>query len=291
MKQADLIAAVREAGLKRDRTKLPLVRQALKEWHPDVLTTALLAAGRLGDSEAVDQISSIATVHLGDTVGYLADVVLARIQTEKAVGRATSDAAVSRKVNHFLSTARLSKTRIEQAVKAFNAQGGEREYVIPLEVYALRQVAECAAEGCEAGVVNAATIAGIDFSLDYAAQLKVRLAPMSKKERIDWLIESIARKKVIKGEDYYEVRALADERTEAIEPILAKLRSVKTNREGYAYPGISTLFNVLACIGDKRAIPVIRSFVGDKDDWLDYYARQQIQRLEIGFRTPYRVDY
>jgi hypothetical protein len=46
MKQADLIAAVREAGLKRDRTKLPLVRQALKEWHPDVLTTALLAAGR-----------------------------------------------------------------------------------------------------------------------------------------------------------------------------------------------------------------------------------------------------
>jgi hypothetical protein len=159
-----------------------------------------------------------------------------------------------------------------------------------LEVYALRQVAECAAEGCEAGVVSAAAIAGMDFSLDYAAQLKVSLAPMSKKERIDWLIESIAHKKVIKGEDYYEVRALADEGTEAVEPILAKLRTVKTDREDYVYPGISTLFNVLVCIGDKRAIPIIRSFVGDKDDWLDYYARQQIQRLETGFRNPYRID-
>jgi hypothetical protein len=289
--EADLIAAVRAAGLKRDRTQLPLVRQALKESHRDVLITALLAAGRLGDSESVKQINTLANRHLGDTVGELSDAVLARIRTENVVGRATSTTALSRKVNHFLSETRLSKTRIEQTVRAFHAQGGAREHQTPYEVYALRQMADFVAEGYEAGVPNAAATTGLDFSLDPATQLKVRLAPMSKTQRINWLIESIARKKAIRGEDYYEVRALADEGTEAVAPILTKLRILKSNREGYEYPGISTLFNVLACIGDQSAIPVVRSFVGDSDKWLDHYARQQLQRLEVGFRKPYMVDF
>jgi hypothetical protein len=214
-----------------------------------------------------------------------------RIKTENAVGRVTSGESLSRKVSHFLSTTKLSKTRIEEAAGAFHARGGAGEQQTPFEVYALRQMADFVAEGCEAGVPNAASVAGMNFSLDHATQLKVRLAPMSKKQRIDWLIESIARKKVIRGEDYYEVRALADEGTEAVEPILAKLRTLKSNREGYTYTGISTLFEPLACIGDKRAIPVVQSFVGDSDKWLNHYARQQLERLEAGYRTPYKIDY
>jgi hypothetical protein len=289
--QADLIVEVRVARLKRDRTKLSFVRQALKGSHPAVLITALLAAGRLGDSEATNQINTLATAHLGDTVGELANVMLARINTENAIGRATSGESLSRKVNHFLSTTKLSKTRIEEAVRAFHARGGAGEQQTPFEVYALRQMADFAAEGYEAGVPNAASLAGLDFSLDHAAQLNVRLAPMSKKQRIDWLIESIARKKVMTGEDYYLVRALADEGTEAVEPILAKLRILKSNREGYSYPGIKTLFRVLDGISDKRAIPVVRSFLDDSEQWLRYYARQSLQDLERGYRTPYMVDY
>jgi hypothetical protein len=210
-----------------------------------------------------------------------------RIKTENAVGRVTSGESLSRKVSHFLSTTKLSKTRIEEAVRAFHARGGAGEQQTPFEVYALRQMADFVAEGCEAGIPNAVSMSGINFSLDPAAQLKVRLAPMSKKQRIDWLIETIARKKVITGEDYYLVRALADEGTEAVEPILAKLRTLKSNREGCPSPGIKTLFRVLDGIGDTRAIPVVRSFLDGSDRRLRHYLRQSLQDLERGYRNPY----
>lgn len=287
--EVDLCIELRKAGLKRDRTKLPLIRKVLKEeWHPTILTAALMAAGRLADEESIPAIQSIIQRYQETNVGELAEVIIALIQTEKWVEEANSPQALIRKIKTFLKIVKMSKERIEEAARAFR-RAKWRSYT-PSEIYAFRLIAELVAEAIKAGVPNAANIAGLDFSLDYAAQLKVRLASMSKRERISWLIETIARKRVIRGQDYYLVCALADEGIEAVEPILAKLKFLKHNREGYAYPGIKTLFRTLACIGDKRAIPVIRSFVGDKEIWLDYYARQALEYLESGRRFALAVQ-
>lgn len=290
-KGVSLVAEIREAGLKRDRSKLPLVRESLQVPHPFILISALLAAGRLGDIESIPKIENLQDHH-DERVRNLAKVIPARIRAENTVHRIASTNDLLRKVNHFMSEVRFSKARIEEGARAFKTAFEARKVLYPPpEVYALRCIADFVAEASEAGVVNAASLVGFDFSQDYAAQLKVRLASMPKSKKIDWLIEFLARKKTVRYEDYYAVRALADEGIDAVKPILAKLKSLRTNRQGYFYAGISTLFETLDCIGDRSAIPILRDYLNDPDPNLRHYAQQSIARIERGYRTPYNLDY
>ncbi len=292
--EANLITEVRQAGVQRDHSKLPLVRKAVTDSHALVVISAMIAAGRLGDTDSMPQIIAVSRRRLPhNTTTDFADLALARIQVENAVGRASSAVSLSNKVSKFLGKTRLSGPSLRGAGTAYArlSSSGRNLRFAPYEVQAIRHVADFVAEASEAGVPDAVTISGISFSVDHAARLKVKLALMPKDQRIEWLTETIARKTNLRGEDYYEVRALADEGTVAVDPLIEKLRTLKQNRAGYSYPGIKTLFRVLGSIGDRRAIPVVESFVGDKDTWLDFYARQELRDLENGLRTPYHVDY
>jgi len=289
--QFNLMADVREVGIQRDRSKSAMVRVALQERHRSVQIVALLAAGRLGDAEALPRIDAIARERFGEHISDLADIIRARIKTEQTVGRATQSGTLARKLDHFLSTARLSRARMEEGARAYRDHGRTKGHFPTYNVYALRQTSEFVEESGRAGVPAAAERLGIDFSLDRSAELRVRLAPMPKSQRIKWLIESIARKQVMTGEDYYEVRALADEGEEAVEPIVTKLHSVRNNRQGYSYPGIKSLFRALVPIGDPRAIPAVSIYLDDPDEWLRHYSMQALDALERGIRSSYAIDY
>ncbi len=291
--EADLLVAVREVGLKRDRTQLPLVRRALKESHPFLLTAAVLAAGRLGDTESLPAMEAIAQRRIETREGEVAKAALAYVKAESAVGRANSAAAFSRKVNHFLSAAGLSAARIRGAAQAYAAQkkaGGHGP--MPFELHALRCAADLVMEASEAGVSNAASLSGLDFSLDYPAQLKVKLAPMSHQERIAWLVELLSKKKAGRWQEDYEMQALADEGLAASQAIIAKLQEMKAHRDQYPYhPGFVLLFRTLTCLNDPDAIPAVRSFLNDDDRWVRHYAQQALGRLEGGVRVVRAVDY
>lgn len=281
--EVDLCFELREAGLKREKAKLPLIRKVLKEeWHPTILTVALMAAGRLADEESIPAIQSITQRYCDTNVGEVAKAIIARIKAEKEVEEVNSPEKLKHKISTLLKVSKMSKDRIGEAMRAFRKI--KWKIYIPSEIHIFRFSADFVSEAIKAGIPDAIEIVGFDFSLDYVAQLKIRLASMSKRERINWLIETIARKRIVRGEDYYLVCALADEGIQAVEPILEKLKILKHYRKDYAYPGIKLLFDTLACIGDKRAIPVICSFVGDEEAWLDYYARQALEYLESGRR-------
>lgn len=286
-----LIANIREAGLRGDITKMQLIRLGLLQSGWATRTTALLAAGRLECAEAealLPLIDRIGRENFETEIGELADVTIARIKTSREVGPPASATLLVKRVRSFQESTRLSSAQIEGASLAFNVR---HSYPPRQEVFAMRCLAEITCDAIQRGVPRAQTVSGIDFSADFASNLKIRLARMSARQRIDWLIEAIARKRTFTGRDYYLVRALVDEGNEAIDPVTDKLRFLKRNRRGYAYPGIKSLFRVLDGIGDIRAVAILREYVGDNDQWLDYYARQSISSIENGFRKPYNIDY
>lgn len=291
--QADLLVTVREAGLKRDRSKLSFVRKALKESHPFLLTAAVLAAGRLGDTESIPAIEAIAQRHVETREGEVAKAALAYVKAESAVGRVNSAATFLRKVNHFMSAAGLSAARIRGAAQTYAGLKKSGEHApVPFELHGLWCVADFVMEAFEAEVPNAAALTELDFSLDYPAQLKVKLALMNHQERIAWLIESLSKKRAGRWQEDYEMQALADEGLNASKAVIAKLREMRTHRNQYPHhTGFVLLFRTLTCLNDPDAIPAVRSFLNDDDRRVRHYAQQALGRLEGGVRIVRAVDY
>ena len=156
----------------------------------------------------------------------------------------------------------------------------------------MRQVAEIAGEAYQRGVWDAFKVGEFNFTLDHAAQLKVRLMQMEREERIRWLVDSLSKKRVGRWEEDYEMQALADEGLAASKVIIAKLQEMRTHRAQYPYhAGFALLFRTLTSIGDLNAVPIIKSFLNDDNNWVRYYAKQTLGYLEQGWRVVWAVDY
>ncbi len=299
--QAELMAQVRKAGLAKDQTKLPLVRQALADSHPQVAMTAMLAAARIGDAGSIERIDIIARNHFGEPISDFADVALARIRTEQAVGAASSSDRLSKKITHFLNRIRLSEAKVNGAVRAYAQSrhtGAWRRGHAPFEVYALRAIAEFCAEAVRHGVpVKAGGNApqngsSFCFDLDHVAPMKIHLATLPSAQRIEWLIDCISQQKVEPPMQYYWIRALADDGPSAVGPVVERLKQFKSSRQGCTPVGVTGLFRALECISDDSATSVIWDFVGDHDRIIEAMAQQSLQRVSGGFRfTPWTVDY
>jgi hypothetical protein len=194
-------------------------------------------------------------------------------------------------MKRFLQAAKVSVSQIHKGALWYTEQLKVKRYGrAPFEVQVLRQAAEIAVDAYQRGVKDAFKIVGLNFSLDYVAQLKVRLAQMSKEQRISWLVDILSKKQVARMEEDYLMQALADEGEEASKAIIAKLKEIKLNRDKYHYVSFMLLFRTLTCIGDPDAIPVIQSF-SNEPDWLGYYAEQAIKIMKEGRRTVRAVDY
>ncbi len=199
-----------------------------------------------------------------------------------------------RKVGAFMKAAKVSLPQVHKGALWYGEQLRLRRYSrwAPFEVQVMRQVAEMAGEAYGMGVSDAFTVVGMNFSLDHAAQLKVRLGQMGREERIRWLVDSLSKKRVGRWEEDYEMQALADEGMAASKVIIAKLQEMRMRRADYSHhTGFALLFRTLTSIGDPNAVSVIMSFLNDDNDWVRYYAKQSLGYLEQGWRVVRAIDY
>jgi hypothetical protein len=219
---------------------------------------------------------------------------LARIEAGHAFPEVKDERQLQAKTRHFLKVAKVSPSQIHKGALWYTEQCRKRLYSrwAPFEVQVLRQAAEMAGEAYQNGILNAFKVTGLDFSLDYASQLKAKLGQMSREHRIQWLVDSLSKKQVGRWEEDYEIQALADEGLVASKAIIAKLQEMRTHRTQYRYhAGFALLFRTLACIGDHDSIPVVKSFLNDSDSWVRYYAKQALRYLEQRWCIVRATDY
>jgi len=253
-----------------------------------------MALGRLEDPEAEDDLLSLQRKlpwH-SDLQPFIA-LALARIEAGKAVTVVTDREQLAKKVGAFMRAAKVSLPQVHKGALWYREQLRLRRYPrwAPFEVQVMRQVAEMAGEAYQRGVWDAFKVSGFNFTLDHAAQLKVRLGQMERRQRIQWLVEHLSKKRVLRWEDEYEMQALADEGIEASRWICEKLKLMRVYRNEYHDNGFCALFRTLKCIGDPEAVPIVRSFLNDNDRWIRHDAQDALQYLEQGWRVVRAVDY
>lgn len=291
-KEENLLAEIHEIGLQRDKSQIDKVRNALKENHPALLISALLALGRLGAKESIEDIYALRVrMASGSEVQPFIALALARIEAERAFPQVTNGEQLKLKVQRLLQAGQVSVSQVHKGALRYTEQLKARRYGwAPFEVQILRQAAEIAADAYQRGVKDAFNIVKLNFSLDRVAQLKVQLGQMSKEQRIRWLVNVLSIKQVARMEDNYLMQALADEGEAASKVILAKLKEMEKNRDKYHHIGFMLLFRTLTCIGDPDAIPIVQSFASEPG-WLGYYAEQALKIMKEGRRTVRALDY
>jgi len=292
--QGNLMAEVRAIGLLRDRSRLMKVLSALKEEHPLIVINALLALGRLEVPETTQELVALqAKLPENSELQPFIALALARIEAGKAVPLVRDREQLKAKVEHFLKAAKVSLRQVYKGALWYGERLRLRQYPrwAPFEVQVLRQAAEIVGEAYKNGVDDAFEVVAINFSLEHAAQLKAKLSKMNKGERIKWLVDSLSKKRVLKGEDRYEIQALVDEGTTALEAIADKLREMRMHRDRYHYIGFAALFDTLASINAPEAIPIVKSFLNDNDKWVRYYADQALWFLERDWPIVGGIDY
>jgi HEAT repeat protein len=293
--QSNFMAEVRAIGLRRDRSQIAKVLKALKEEHPLIVITAILALARLETPEAIkDLVALQSQLPENSELQPFIALALARIEAGHAFPEVKDERQLQAKMRHFLKVAKVSPSQIHKGALWYTEQCRKRLYSrwAPFEVQVLRQAAEMAGEAYQNGILNAFKVTGLDFSLDYASQLKAKLGQMSREHRIQWLVDSLSKKQVGRWEEDYEIQALADEGLVASKAIIAKLQEMRTHRTQYRYhAGFALLFRTLACIGDHDSIPVVKSFLNDSDSWVRYYAKQALRYLEQRWCIVRATDY
>ncbi|MCS6861015.1 MAG: HEAT repeat domain-containing protein, partial [Abditibacteriales bacterium] len=293
--QSNFMADIRAIGLYRDRSQMTKVRAALKEEHPFIVITALQALGRLGASEAVEDIRALQRrLPEGSEIQPFISLALARIQAEGSVPQAFDRARLQQKLQHFWDAAAVSVSQIHKGAAGYAVQrrAGQDQGFAPFEVQVLRQTAEIVCKAYERGVGDAFAVRGVDFAWDHAAQLKAQLGQMSREQRIQWLVDSLSKKQVGRWEEDYEMQALADEGRAATQVITGRLQQMSAHRDQYPHHvGFALLFRTLAAIGDSNAIPIVNSFSSDDDRWVRYYSNQSLKDLKQGWRKVWAIDY
>jgi len=260
--EIEAIALLRAVVISKDTAQIPVVLQYLKHRSDKVRAAAALTLGRLKVLEARPLLESLA--QNDKWAKRAAQVALARLEAESK-GKDPIE-----KVTVFLSVLGLTLERLNRSVQfdKFTKKLTTPHHLELLEL--VDMLAEMKRRGVETQTVEWQ----IPFEADYAASLKLQLSTMSQKQRITFLIQNILN---LHGtvERYYDVQALADEGPAAVPAIISALQEIhrEIKRNGFTRKGgaIGNLIGALRCIGDKRALDILRAFEAQPGIfWLPY---------------------
>ena len=155
----------------------------------------------------------------------------------------------------------------------------------------MREIADMVYHQYNPQFISLPDVAALATSLDYPSALKMRLAPLSRAERIRTMITELAQQSKLTINDYFEVQLLADEGLAASPAIVAKLQQMDANRQQYKPMGYEALFDSLEGIGDKEKLPALRSFQKDKTSEAGYYFGNDYYELESGLKRSFALGY
>jgi hypothetical protein len=296
------VAAIRDAGHGRDQFQIPHIVEVLsKPPHFNYVYTGLHALAQMGAIEALSTVD----LYVNDPSGYVSNyavVAKARLLAESNANSMTDAKQVpAAKVARFYKELGLTSADLNAALLAFNhpeltasAKGPWTTGLPPLTpigVYAMRELADMAYDGPYQDYISLPEVARVNFKDDYPSALKMRLAPLSREQRLHTLIEELANKKTLRMDDYYERQLAINEGKAASRLAAQKLQEMGNHHEQYASGGFSCLFGIIEAVGDKEQAPVVESFLNVTYPAVSHYAHQSYRDIKNSVRSDYKHGY
>ncbi len=170
-------------------------------------------------------------------------VVKARILAQSNVqGVTDNQARASAEVKRFFQELGQTPESLNTVVASYKAADRQhleathynpdyRSDVVPVELFAMRELADMAYRDRYRGFASLPDVARVDFKQDDGSALKVRLAPLPREQRIAVLVNELDELRPAKNLDGRRAQLLADEGPAALPVIAVKTQDFK------AHPG------------------------------------------------------
>lgn len=292
------IASMRSAALRHDASQVPAMLAVLTSTehpHPAVIQTALYGLAELGAVQALPQIDVLEQNHVVEP--NCLQAARQRLIAENAASNdVTTQAQADDKIRSLYTGLHLSVAAINSRLASnpnlapssstAMSQSGK---TLPIETYALREVADMAYHGNYANYAK--YLSSLNFQSDYPSALKVRLAPLSRADRVKALIQDLATTKYRGVQQNYEIQLADDEGSFAANLATAQLKEMDSHPADYPEEGFDTLFAVLSGAGDPSQAPVVEQFTHDPNGYIAYYAKDALFGVKNGDHTILAPDY
>ncbi len=262
----DWLGRMRQAGLHGDRSQIPYMVEAFQnppDGGSDVSFTIRLSLLRplaqLGATEALPALEDViqsdprkplpgqtyADSWENQQIIALSKAVKARILAQSSAQRVADDKArASAEVKCFFQALGQTPERLNAAVAAYEDQDRRhleatrlvadgRHEPVPVELFAVRELADMAYHDRYRGFVSLPDVARVDFGQDSGAALKARLAPLSSAQRVATLVSEMSQEKVKDYPTRLRAQLLADEGPSARPMIASRQQDVKVHPERY----------------------------------------------------------
>ena len=250
---AKRIAKLSTSGLHRDRSDVGGLINSIGKSSPSIYKkSGMHSLARLGAIEATSAINDIANTNDLDIANY-AKASKARLLAEAANRSLTGAQSTKAKLGSFYQELGETPEQINAAVAAHYNGGGASIGPQPVEVYALREVADiiyCDAENSNT-VFIAPSVGTLDMQHDPPSALKLKVASLPAAARIPNLIQDLSQKKTLGMDDYFEMQLAADGGLAASSAAAAQLVQMEANKTQYAPEGFTALLQVIHAVGDK----------------------------------------
>jgi hypothetical protein len=262
-----------EAGLSGDTTQIPAIIDLFRQpVNPDSHETAMLALARLGATQALPQFDILSQDKDNPEVARFALTARARLVAESQTqALAPGPARSAAKVSRFYQELNLSPQDLNAALADFQHNySGKLHVTLPqateVGLDAVDQLADMVyhdAPGVATEYASLPGIAALNFAAQPPAALKMRLAPLSKPERIATMIQDMMHKKKWSPLENDETQLLDDEGLDASHAVAAQLKLMEQHRTNFITDDYEVMFGVLYNIGDKEQAPLIAHFKED----------------------------
>ena len=279
----------RQAALQADRTRIPGLIAILQEKPTPtrfLAETTLLSVAQLGATDALPAINAL--IQSGNdkngraivepNVVHAAIAARARLIAEADDSPDTgAPAQAQAKLNRFYTVLEETPTQINAGLLAYSSAaakptGADVGPQYPVELYAVRMLADMAYRSAFKGFVSLPGMTSINFDLDPRSALKVRLAPLSEAERAKWLVQDLSHKTVTADTEEAEIQLASELGTVGSAAAAVQLQEMDQNPTHYGRAAFNALFGVLSASGGpERAL--LKHFEQNPDPFIAEYAR------------------
>ena len=209
-KQSTELATLRRAGLQGDRSQIAtLINNLTAPAHRAYVQTSLHALAQLGATEALPAIDKVCRdTSDRDNQGY-ARVARARLIAESgALGSVEGKVEASAKMSRFYQELALTPAELNTGLSHNQSASYQPQ---PMEVYAVREIADMVYRGSYADYAALPGVAQVDFHADAPAALKMRLSAIVPERRLGTMIQELSQKKTLMMDDNFEIQLAAHE--------------------------------------------------------------------------------
>jgi hypothetical protein len=290
---AHRMAVTRQDGLSRDQSRVPTVVAMLRNpKHRYDAYTALRALSHLSPVNAVVYTDEFLAATQDERHHTFLLAVRARVMAQQsASGIADPRIRAQTIVDRMFQELGINPDGATLVARSFTESKPLKGYKVPIEVYAIRELADLAYTDRELLIPEVARSRGIGFEHDYPSLVKEKLAAKSAAERIRLLVDDLSKKSIGRGNACYDYQLLIDIGADAGQAVVAKIEAMRKNRQFESEIGFVSLFDVLKGLGDKASASVLESFLSDESPQLRYFALQNHGSLVKGLKYQWRAGY